>query len=190
MTKTATAFSRACSQLPVAKPQRSTVMAAITSTAGTKTALTRSTKRCIGAFLACADSTMRTMRASVVSAPMAVVSMTSRPAALSEPPVTLAPTSLATGRLSPVISDSSISLLPSTTVPSTGKRSPGRTTTKSPCTTWSIANSISAPSRRTRAVSGRSAFRAWIASVVWFLARASRYLPSKTSVMTTAEASK
>ena len=39
-------------------------------------------------------------------------------------------------------------------------------------------------------VSGRSALRARIASVVWRLARFSSHLPRRTSVMTTAEASK
>jgi hypothetical protein len=42
----------------------------------------------------------------------------------------------------------------------------------------------------TCAVSGRSACSARIAVVVWRLARASSHLPSSTSVITTAEASK
>ncbi len=91
--------------------------------------------RWIGALPACADSTMRMMRASVVSVPTASVSMASAPSALIEPPVTLSPRALATGRLSPVISDSSTWLRPSTTSPSTGRRSPGRTSTRSPTTT-------------------------------------------------------
>mmetsp|Transcript_61810 Transcript_61810/g.146297 ORF Transcript_61810/g.146297 Transcript_61810/m.146297 type:complete len:219 (-) Transcript_61810:3343-3999(-) len=190
MTSTATALRIAASQLPVPSPQPSSVRAAMPMTTGTNTALTWSTSRWIGAFFACADSTSRTMRARVDSAPTAVVRMSSRPSALTEPPVTRSPTCLATGRLSPVISDSSISLAPSTTSPSTGIRSPGRTTTWSSTRTSAIATSRSAPLRRTRARSGRRALSARIASVVCRLARVSSHLPSRTSVITTAEASK
>ena len=49
--------------------------------------------RWMGAFPAWADSTMRTMRASVVSAPTASVLTVNAPSALMEPPVTLSPTS-------------------------------------------------------------------------------------------------
>ena len=63
-------------------------------TTGTNTPLTRSTSRWIGAFFACADSTRRTMRASVDSAPTAVVRTTSSPSALTEPPVTRSPACL------------------------------------------------------------------------------------------------
>ena len=55
-------------RLPVAawrSPQPSSVASAMPITTGTNTALTRSTSRWIGAFFACADSTSRTMRASV-----------------------------------------------------------------------------------------------------------------------------
>ena len=130
------------------------------------------------------------MRARVDSAPTAVVFNTNKPTPFTAPPVTASPSCLATGRLSPVISDSSTSLLPSNTRPSTGSRSPGRTTTTSPTRTCDAGTSTSAPSRRTRAVSGRSAFRARMASVVWRLARVSIHLPNSTKVMTTAEASK
>ena len=47
------------------------------------------------------------MRANVVSAPIAKVSTINKPSAFTEPPVTRAPTAFDTGRLSPVISDSS-----------------------------------------------------------------------------------
>jgi hypothetical protein len=166
------------------------VTAATASTTGTNTALTWSTRRWIGAFLACADSTRRTMRASVDSAPTASVRTSSSPSPLIAPPVTRSPGPRGTGRLSPVISDSSTWLRPSSTSPSTGRRSPGRTTTTSPTRTWAIGSSTSPPSRRTRAVSGRSACSARMASVVCRLARASSHLPSITSVITTAEASK
>ena len=62
---------------------------------------------------------------------------------MTAPPVTLSPACLATGRLSPVISDSSTWLSPSTISPSTGTRSPGRTTTRSPTRMASIGTSLS-----------------------------------------------
>ena len=64
-------------------------------------------------------------------------------------------------------------------------RRPGR-----PRCTCSTGTSTSTPSRCTRAVAGRSAFSARIASAVCRLARPSSHLPSSTSVMTAAEASK
>mmetsp|Transcript_61822 Transcript_61822/g.146361 ORF Transcript_61822/g.146361 Transcript_61822/m.146361 type:complete len:238 (-) Transcript_61822:323-1036(-) len=190
MTSTATALMSACSQSPVTTAQPRKVASAMPRTTGTNTALTRSTMRWMGAFAAWADSTIRMMRASVVSAPMAVVRTVSAPSALMAPPVTLSPTALGTGRLSPVMSDSSIWLRPSTISPSTATRSPGRMTTRSPTTTCSTGTSTSAPSRRTLAVVGRNAFNARMASVVCRLARCSSHLPNKTSVMTAAEASK
>ncbi len=131
------------------------------------------------------------MRASVVSAPVASVRTTSRPSPLTAPPVTRWPGSRATGRLSPVSSDSSRWLAPSTISPSTGTRSPGRITTRSPTRTRASGRSCSEPSGAiTRAVSGASARSARIASTVRCLARDSSHLPSITSVMTTAALSK
>ncbi len=190
MTSTATALRIAASQSPEARPQPSSVTSAIAITTGTKTSLTRSTSRCTGAFLAWAVSTSRMIRASVDSAPTAVVFTSSRPSAFTEPPVIMSPSCFATGRLSPVIRDWSMWLAPSTTIPSTGTRSPGRTTTRSSRATLPMGTSMSWPPRRTRAVSGRSALSARMASVVWRLARVSSHLPSNTRVMTTAEASK
>ena len=166
-------------------------MTAITTTAGTNTALTWSTSRWIGAFFACADSTSRTMRDSVVSAPMASVRTTSRPSPLTAPPVTRCPGSRATGRLSPVSSDSSTWLAPSSTSPSTGMRSPGRTTTRSPTRSRPSGRSASVPSGPiTWADAGVSACSARMASTVRCLARDSSHLPSITSVTTTAALSK
>ncbi len=190
MTSTETALMMAGSQPLPASSQPPSVSSAMTSTTGTKTALTRSTMRWIGALAACADSTMRMMRASVVSAPTASVLTVSTPSALMAPPVTREPTVLATGMLSPVISDSSIWLRPATTSPSTATRSPGRTFTRSPRCTCSTGTSSSTPSRCTRAVAGRNAFSARIASAVCRLARPSSHLPSSTNVITAAEASK
>ncbi len=50
--------------------------------------------------------------------------------------------------------DSSTSVAPSTTTPSTGIFSPGRTSTVSPATTWARGTSRSSPLRTTRAVGG------------------------------------
>ena len=135
MTRTATALISACSQFPPTTIQATKVSAAIANTTGTNTALTRSTMRWIGALATCADSTMRMMRASIVSVPTANVLTVITPSTLMAPPVTFAPTALATGRLSPVMSDSSTWLWPSLTSPSTAIRSPGRTTTRSPTRT-------------------------------------------------------
>ena len=63
---------------------------------------------------------------------------------------------LSTGTLSPVSIDSSTALAPASTVPSTGRRSPGRTATTSPTTMSAIASSPSRPSRITRARLGCS----------------------------------
>jgi hypothetical protein len=80
------------------------------------------------------------------------VRTSSRPSPLIAPPVTVSPGCLGTGRLSPLISASSAWLLPSSTSPSTGKRSPGLTSTRSPRRNWLIATSSSRPSTtRTRA---------------------------------------
>ena len=65
MTSTATAYRMAAPSRRRRIPSRAKVIKAMATTTGTKTALTRSTRRWIGAFFACADSTRRTMRASV-----------------------------------------------------------------------------------------------------------------------------
>ena len=190
ITSTATALIIAVSRSPLAIHQPSSVTSASTSTTGTKMALTLSTRCWIGALAACASSTSLIMRDKVDSSPTALVRTSSTPAPFMAPPVTCSPACLLTGRLSPVISDSSTSLAPSSTTPSTGMRAPGRTTTRSPSSTWATGTSCSWPSRRTRADSGRSTCSARMAAAVWRLARASSHLPSKTRVMTTAEASK
>ena len=128
ITITATAWiSAASSPAPMAS-QPARVTSATTSTTGTKMADTWSTSRWMGALAAWASSTSRMIWASTVSAPTAVTAITMRPSPLIEPPVSAAPTSRATGRGSPVSMDSSTCVWPSCTVPSTGMRSPGRTT--------------------------------------------------------------
>ena len=65
-----------------------------------------------------------------------------------------APACLATGRDSPVSKDSSTEELPSSTTPSAGIFSPGRTSTVSPVSMASAGTVISMPSRITVAVAG------------------------------------
>ncbi|MCY1436561.1 hypothetical protein D9M71_526900 [compost metagenome] len=190
MTSTATALIKAVSIGAPASHQPTRVISASTKTAGTNTWLTRSTSFWIGALAACASSTRRMMRARTVSVPRARVRTIKRPSPLIAPPVTLSPDCFGTGRLSPLISASSAWLCPSMTSPSTGKRSPGLTTTRSCRRSSLIATSRSWPSTSNKARSGRRASRARMALAVWRLARLSRYLPSSTRAITTAEASK
>ena len=193
ITSTATACSRASSTGLPTQSQTPSVRAAITSTAGTNTAATRSTRRCTGALPACASWTRAMMRASTLCAPTALTRTRSDPSPLSDPPVTRSPGDLGTGMDSPVSMDSSACEWPSSTSPSAGKRSPGNTRTSSPASNSSTATSVSSvrrtPSGSRWARSGRRACRARMALVVCRLARASSHLPSSTSVMTTAEPS-
>ena len=91
--------------------------------------------------------------------------------------LTLSPSALSTGMLSPVRAASFTALLPSMTMPSTGMLSPGRTTKTSPGCTSSMSTSTSAPSRSSTAVLGASRIRLFKASVVLPLLRASSILP-------------
>ena len=113
------------------------------------------------------------MRASSVSAPTLVAVNRKLPVVFTVAPYTGAAGSFSTGMLSPVSIDSSIHERPSSTSPSTGSFSPGRTSTTSPSTTSSTWTSIVSPPRTTRAVAGRSAISARIASDALCLALAS-----------------
>ena len=110
---------------------------------------------------------------------------------LTVPPMTLAPGSFSTGIGSPEIIDSSTALRPSTTMPSTGTFSPGRTRSRSPGWTCSSGTSSSRPSgRTTRAVFGARPSSLRMAPLVWLRARSSSTWPSSTSTVTTAAVSK
>ena len=102
-----------------------------------------SARRWIGARLRCASATRPTMRASMVSLPTRSAFIVKPPLPFTVPPITLAPGCLAAGIGSPVIIDSSTALVPSSTVPSTGTFSPGRTRRVSPTAMASIATSTS-----------------------------------------------
>ena len=120
-----------------------------------------------------------------------IVDHSKLPRLLIVPPITRLPTSFSTGRDSPVTIDSSTELLPSTTSPSTGTRSPGRTRKRSPGTTWSTGMSSSLPpSPSRRAVLGAKSRSARIAPPVCSRARSSRTCPRRTSTVITAAASK
>ncbi len=101
------------------------------------------------------------------------------------PPVTREPGDFSTGRLSPVSMDSSAVEMPSYTWPSTGKEEPGLTMIISPTATSSRGTSNSLPSFSMIAVVGLSCISFFIASEVFPLLLASRYLPTITRVITT-----
>ena len=148
---------------------------ATTNTIGTNTAATRSTRRWMGAFEPCASSTMRTICARSVSAPIFVTRKRKLPVRFSVPPVTGSPGPFSTGIDSPVTIDSSTADEPARTRPSLATVSPGRTITTSPIASRSIGTSSSRPpGRRTRAVFAPSAARARTSSDVRARARASR----------------
>ncbi len=163
---------------------------AISTTMGTKNPEILSARRCTGAFELCADLTSPMICASTVSAPTFVARYRNEPVPLTVAPVTALPGCLITGMDSPVIIDSSTDDEPSTTTPSTGSFSPGRTMTTSPTRTSSTPISRSSPSRSTCAPRGLSPAKARMASPVPMRARASSNCPTSISVMTTPTDSK
>ena len=191
MTSTAMATSSAREGSPVATHHPTKVSAASTSTTGTKTADTRSARRCTGALVVWARSTSRAMPASVVSAPTRVASTTSRPVVLMLPPVSSSPGVTSTGSDSPVTSEASTALLPSTTRPSVATFSPGRTTNRSPTTSSSTGMRTSVVARvvgSTRSTATSLAprlSRPRSASRVRSVARASIQRPKSRKVVTT-----
>ena len=170
--------------------QATNVSDAITRTSGTNTSLTRSASRWIGALEPWARSTSSTIRARAVSRPTCVARITNEPVVLIVAPMTSSPADLVTGIGSPVSMDSSTAEAPSTTTPSTGTLSPGRTRSRSPGTTVASSTSSSTPSRTRRAVVAWSATSRRIAPVVRPFARPSSHRPSRTRPMMIAELSK
>src|SRR5580704_2549600 len=105
-----------------------------------------------------------------VCSPTAVTRTRRLPPLATVPAMTAAPGSLDTVRDSPVITDSSTSAAPSTTVPSAATRVPGLTKTKSPTRNAESGTiSISAPLIRST-MSGSSAARALSAPWAWEIA--------------------
>ena len=163
---------------------------AIPITAGTKIPATLSASRWTGAFEPCASSTIRMICESMESFPSRVARILKNPVLLTEPPTTAEPGFLSTGRLSPVIMDSSMEVVPSRIVPSTGIFSPDRTRTVSPSPTSLMGMSTSVPLRSTRAVFGWSPMSLRMASEARLFARASSSRPINTNAMIITAASK
>ena len=86
----------------------------------------------MGARLRCASLTICTICASMVSLPTRSARISSQPVPFTVAPITLSPARFSTGMDSPVTIDSSTELRPSSTVPSAGIFSPGRTRSLSP----------------------------------------------------------
>ena len=175
--------------------QKTSVAAARTSIAGTNTPTTRSATAWMRGFAPCASSTARTIPASTVSLPTRVTSTTSAPVPFTVPPITAAPGAFATGRDSPVTSDSSTSEAPSSTVPSSGTRSPGTTAIRSPgriSATGTLRGSSRPPAPRSSLRASRGASRASraTASDARPFAPASTNRPTRTSVGIIAAVSK
>ena len=114
----------------------------------------RSARRTILALPASADCTSSIMRASELSSPTRWARMSNAPNWFTVPLFTSSPGALSTGSDSPVITDSSMEVRPSRTVPSTATVSPGSTRSTSPTCTSSAATTVSTPSRTMRAVRG------------------------------------
>ncbi len=151
------------------------------STAITNQAETLSASFWIGARLRCASATIATMRASSVSEPTRSARITSEPVPLTVAPTTFEPCSFSTGIGSPETIDSSMLLRPSSTTPSTGTFSPGRTRRRSPTWTWASGTSCSLPSGSIRRASLAAKPARALSSSTW---------PSSTSAVITAAASK
>ena len=164
-----------------ARSQLNVTSAAMAMTAGTNTPDTLSAMRAMGAFVAAASETMRMIWLMVVSWPTLVARHLRYPDWLMVAALTLSPSALSTGMLSPVRADSFTALTPSRTMPSTGMFSPGRTANTSPACTSSIPTSTSAPSRIRTAVFGASFIRLFRASVVRPLDMASSIFPTVIS---------
>jgi len=163
---------------------RNRIVPAATSTIeGTKPRTTRSAMRWIGALRACASSTACTMRDRTVSAPVRATRTRRRPVPFSAPATTVSPAVFGTGADSPDRRASSASDAPSTTFPSTGIRSPGTTSTRSPAAREATGTSaVPPPSTAFRAVTGASRTSREIPSAARALAPASMYRPRRTKV--------
>ena len=142
---------------------------------------TRSAILAMGALVAAASLTMRTIWERVVSSPTRVASQVMKPDWLIVAAETASPAVLSTGMLSPVSADSLTAQLPERITPSTGIVSPGRTTKRSPRCTCAMGTTASSPPRSSVAVFGASFIRLRRASVVLPLERASSILPTVIS---------
>ena len=101
----------------------------------------RSASRTTGALLAAAPATSATICWYWLSAARAVATICTASGPLTEPLSSSSPACFSTGRLSPVIEDSSSAVSADRSVPSTGTISLGRTSSTSPGRTSSIGTS-------------------------------------------------
>ena len=190
MTSTEMALESANSNPYPAAIQTMAVTTAMAMTTGTNTPLTLSARRAMGALEEPASSTRRMICASVVSLPTREARKRKEPFLLMVAEITESPARFSTGMLSPVMAAWSTKPKPSMTSPSTGMLSPGRMTTMSPATTCSAGTVTSSPPRTTTAVLGARSISLPSASEVLDLERASRNLPTVTSVRIIAADSK
>jgi hypothetical protein len=193
MMSTATAFTSAKARRGSGPQmaQAAKAAAAEATTAGTNQPATASASRWTGARLRCASATIRTIWASSASFPTRSARSTKLPLPFTVPPVTRSPGPFSTGIGSPVTIDSSTEDRPSTTGPSTGTFSPGRTRSSIPGATCSSGISSSRPSSITCSADfGASASSARMAPETRLRARSSRICPSSTSSTITAADSK
>ena len=183
--------------LAIAKPKSAplkihiaNVTAATPKTTGTKTPETLSAAFETGAFIEVASLTILIICERVVSSATRNALHFKKPRLFIVAPVTLSPTNLSTGMLSPVILDSSTEASPSTTIPSAGMLSPAFTIKTSPTTNSSAGIKISLPSRKTVALLGARSISPRRASAVFPFERASRSFPTVISVSIIAADSK
>ena len=149
MTSTATALVMASLTLAVSASQTAKTTVATQMTTGTNTPATLSARRAMGALVALASSTSCTILARLVSAPTRVARKVKVPVRLMVAAFTVSPACFSTGMDSPVRALSSTELAPSSTMPSTGSDSPGRTRMTSPGCSCSAGTSFSEPSAAT-----------------------------------------
>ncbi len=192
---TATAAVNAAVAPPPASSHPASVSAESATTSGTKTAETRSARRCTSALPDWASSTRRAIWASWVSEPTRVARTTSTPPSLTVAPTTASPGPTSVGTDSPVTSEVSIADVPDSTSPSVATRSPGRTTNRSPTASSPVGmrcsrSTPSAPARSTAASRAPSRSSARRASPPRRLARLSNQRPASRNVVTPAATSR
>ena len=141
----------------------------------------------VGAFLETESSTSSNTFAAVESSYSLMTSTVSLEERLTVPDTTLSPGQTSRGMDSPVSARVSRVDVPSTTVPSSGIFSPGRTTILSPTETSSGSTVSITPSLRTWATSGWMSIRSEMDLRVFPTARLSNHSPTwKNSITATA----
>ena len=166
MTSTLMARASANGKVCPSSIQTAKVTSAMQMTVGTKMPETLSAVLASGALVPAASRTSRMTWDRVVSCPTRVARQVSAPFWLMVAALTGLPGCLSTGMLSPVRAASLTLETPSSTTPSTGMLSPGRTRNTSPVRTSATGTVTSCPPRTTQAVWGASCIRLFSASVV------------------------